>query len=412
MLRVASTRTPMIGLLTQSALARLSDQMAAVVYGWGLLEETGNSQASSLVIAASLGALVIGTLFAGRLIALFGARRVALAGVWTSVAAAFAIALLFLDGFSNPVVVAAIVALGAILDGPAGIATETNYPEIARIARFDLVRLNAIDDGLDHAAGLVAPAAGAALVALHGVTAGALVLALLGLSAAVTLTLALPRFRSSQAVAGASLAGALRLIRLDNLLFPLTVMFSLAMGIFIALELIVLPRMIAETGMGAGMLALFLSSAGIGGLAGAATAAPLSRRIPLPSLVAIVFGLMASGVAIAIFAVNAMALTACGALLGFASGIVTPVAVSLFQTRPPKNLRADVQAVSGALIFATTPIALVAGGMAADLVEPYIVMAAFLLVLTMLAALAWFWVPDAGCTGKKETPRPSRDATP
>lgn len=42
----------MLGLLAQSGHARLSDQMAAIVYGWGLLKETGSSVTSGLVMAA------------------------------------------------------------------------------------------------------------------------------------------------------------------------------------------------------------------------------------------------------------------------------------------------------------------------------------------------------------------------
>ena len=50
----------MLGLLTQSGLARLADQMAAIVYGWGLLNDSGSSTSGAMVMAASFAALVIG----------------------------------------------------------------------------------------------------------------------------------------------------------------------------------------------------------------------------------------------------------------------------------------------------------------------------------------------------------------
>ncbi len=394
MLLPPKSRAPMAGMLAQSAIARFGDQMAAIVYGWGLLDKTGNSWASSLVIAASLGALVAGTLFAGRLIARFGARTVALAGAWSSVAAAVALALLFAAGVSDPFLVAAIAAAGAALDGPAVIAAETNYPQIARLARFDLVRLNAVDDGLDHAAGLVAPAAGAAIVALLGIAAGAGVLAVLGLCAATVLTVALPGFRHRAQAAATPLSTVLRYVRGDVLLFRLTAMFALVIAIFMTLELVLLPAMIAEAGKGADTLAAFFFAAGLGGLAGAAAAGSVLRDLSVPALTALAFLMLACGAAIGALSIDGLVLTLCGALFGLAAGIVSPSAASLFQTWPPKALRADVQAVSGALLFAATPLALLAGGAMADLVPPVIAMAIAAAVLVALAALAWFTLPD------------------
>ena len=77
-MQVVKTRKPLFGLLVQSGLGRFADRMAAIVYGWAILQQTGSGLWAGVVIAAHVGVLVIGTLFAGRLIARFGARRVAL----------------------------------------------------------------------------------------------------------------------------------------------------------------------------------------------------------------------------------------------------------------------------------------------------------------------------------------------
>jgi hypothetical protein len=97
--------------------------------------------------------------------------------------AAGLIALMLHFGFTNPALIAVLAALGAILDGPSAIASKTHYPQIAKLARFDLIRLNALDDGLDGAATLIAPATGVVLVTSFGLAGGATALAVLGLCA-------------------------------------------------------------------------------------------------------------------------------------------------------------------------------------------------------------------------------------
>jgi MFS family permease len=183
--------------------------MAAVVYGSGLLEASGSSVGPSLVMAASFGALAIGTFFAGRMIGRFGARPVAIAGLWVSLAAAGLIAALAAMGDADPTIIAIIAAAGAILDDPAGVASETKYPQIARLARFDLVRLNAIDDGLDNTSRLNAPALGALVVSALGLAAGSAMIAIVTLLAATLCTASFPAFRT-RSTGGAGVANGLR----------------------------------------------------------------------------------------------------------------------------------------------------------------------------------------------------------
>jgi macrolide resistance protein len=376
----------MFGLLAQSGLARLSDQMAAVIYGWGLLETSGSSAGPSLVMAASFGALVVGTFFAGRMIARFGARFVALAGLWTSLAAAALIAVLTALGNTEPTVIAVVAATGAILDGPAGIASETRYPQIARFARFDLVRLNAIDDGLDNAAGLIAPALGALVVAALGLAAGAAMIAVLSLLAAMLCTASFPAFRTRYNSAG-GVASALRHLAKDRLLISITVLVALIIGLFVAVELVILPRaLLAHDGLGARGLVAFLFSAGLSGIVGALLAAPVARRLSLASQLSGATAIMALGIALPSFGLGWIVLIVSGALVGLPAGIVTPAISSLYQIRPPQNLRADLQALLGAIIFSAAPVAIIMAGAAVDRIDT----GTLLFWLSIAAAIAAF----------------------
>lgn len=383
----------MVGLLAQSGLMRLADQMAAVVYGWSILEETGSGGEAGAVIAASFGVLILGAFFAGRLIARFGARPIALTGAWLSACAAAAIASLFVLDAATPFSVAILAALGAALDGPAGIATETNYPTMARLGRVGVLRLNAFDDGLDHVASLIAPAAGAALVAFAGAEAGTIAVALLALAAAVVLTVSLPSFRATPGAGAVRLRAVLAHLWRDRLLFALTVLLSLALGLFFALQLVLLPLTLVATGSGPEPLAAFMAATGAASIAGAAAAGFARTQVPLRATFAAAFVLLALGAAMLTTGSGEKQLALAGALMGLPAGIVSPVAATLYQTRPPKVLRADMQAVTGAFIFAGAPIAVLLTGVLADRFGAPPLMLAIAAALLLLAACAAVVLP-------------------
>ena len=131
-MKLVRARWPIVGLMIQSGFARCANQMAEIVYGWAIQQQTGSGLAAGFVMAASVGALVVGTLFAGRIVARWGVRRVALSGAWVSALSACVIASLFAAGHADPLTIAAVAALGAVLDGPATTAVEPNLPAVAR----------------------------------------------------------------------------------------------------------------------------------------------------------------------------------------------------------------------------------------------------------------------------------------
>jgi uncharacterized protein len=356
----------MLGLLTHSSLARLADQMAAIVYGWGLLNDSGSSASGAIVMASSFAALVIGTFLAGRLISVFGARAVALAGVWVSVAAAGLIVLALHVGFANPALIAILAALGAILDGPSAIASKTHHPQIARLARFDLIRLNALDDGLDGAATLIAPATGVVLVAGFGLTGGATAIALLGLSAALILTASFPRFSPIHGTSSITLRKVGRALLADRLLTWLTVLLSIAVGVFVAVELVMLPRLLLGAADGSQQLTHFLIAGGMAALTGAALSRRFAASLSLRYLLTAAFVSLSAGTGLLAIGTDKPALLVSAALVGLPSGAIGPLVASIYQTRPPRALRVDMQAMSGALVFAAAPIAVLGAGLAVD----------------------------------------------
>ncbi len=360
------TRLPDYGLFLQSGFARLSDQMADVVYGWSFLEETGSSTASGLIMASSIGALVCGTFFAGRFIQRFGARNIALTGGWLSVIAATAIAVFYAMDIASPVSVAIIAALGALLDGPAAVATEVNYPQIARVGRFELVKLNAIDDGLDNVASLIAPGTAALILSAFSLLGAMISLAVLGLAAVLILTMSLPSFRGSQNRGVNSLKPALNFIWNDQLIFRLTALFCIAIALFLAIQLLLIPRAIKFADHSETTLALVLFSAGLGGIAGAMAATRISNILSIKNLVALTLMILALAAGLILAASSIAALCVSGTLAGMAGGLISAPVATLYQTRPPMNLRADVQGVTGALSLLATPFMIIGPGLLTD----------------------------------------------
>jgi predicted MFS family arabinose efflux permease len=391
-MRLPKSRLPLYGLLLQSGIARLSDQMAAVVYGWGFLKETGSSAASSMIMASSLAALVGGTFFAGRLIHRFGARNVALTGGWLSVSAASAIAVLYAMDLGNPTLIAVIAAIGAVLDGPAGVASEVSYPQIARVARFDLVKLNALDDGLDSVAGLIAPGTAALILAAFSLLGAMSSLVILGLVAILILTFSMPNFRGSKNRGSKSIGPAIDFIWNDQIIFKLTILFSIAIALFLTIQLLLIPRAIIVAGHQENVLAMVLFSAGSGGIAGALLVSRVVNLMGIRYIVALAFFLLTLAAGFILGAAAILLLCVCGALAGLASGIVSAPIATLYQTRPPLHLRADVQGITGALSLGAAPFAILGVGALADFLALNVLIVGTCASMALLLAITLWWV--------------------
>ena len=76
------------------------------------------------------------------------APGVAVAADLVSAGSLIAIALLHENGQLGMTALMALIALGALFDGP-GMASESRYPELARLARMPLERVTAMDELAD-----------------------------------------------------------------------------------------------------------------------------------------------------------------------------------------------------------------------------------------------------------------------
>jgi hypothetical protein len=87
-------------------------------------------------------------------------------------------------------------------------------------------------------------------------------------------------------------------------------------------------------------------------------------------LLPIVFLCLASAMTFLVASTSAFNLAIGGLLSGACVGFVFPPLATALQQRPPKHLRADIQAISGALIFAGAPVAMVGLGLLSEALRP------------------------------------------
>lgn len=382
---------PFAGLLLAGIVANFGNALAAVVYPWLVYDLTGNTGAMGVIAAIGLLPAILGMAVGGAVAERIGIRRIALISVTMGAFASFGIAIAFDADVLTIALLAVLTLLGALLDGPGGVAIEARVPEIARLARLSLIRANAIDDLLDNAAAVAGPAAAAILVALTSTTVLLWAIALINATAVVLVALSLPRFRLRQPVRSTAheLGAALRLVAGAGPLRTVLVLAGIGTGVFVAFQTVALPAILRTEGRSAALLGMFLAAASSGAITVNLLLSLLRRTPSLRTVFATAFLGLAAGVALLAFDRSGPTLIASGVMLGLAAGPLSPVFATLLQSSTPKDMRANVIGLSMSLLLVSAPFATVAAGMALEAFKPESVLlaCAAMLIACAIAAL-------------------------
>lgn len=364
-------RLPLTGVLAAEALSTVGNSIAMVALPWFVLTLTESPLWTGVAAAAGMAPLIVGSLFGGGLIDRFGPRWIAVIGDLISALAVAAVPLLHHMNVLSLGPLVALIALGAAMDGPAWIASESRHPELARLAGFRLERVKAIDDLIQNAGALAGPALAGAMIALAGVEDTLWLTAGCSLAAAALHALSLPtRRRSGRAkpvaigVAGAMEAA--RFVLCDPLLRSLVVLGAASGVAFGALETVVMPAFFRSSGQSAASMALFLSAAAGGAIAGTLAYGAWGQRLNRRRL-------LLGGCAVETLSILALGLTpatpvlaAVGAIAGFAAGPVGPLVATATLRRLPAQLRGRALGVVDAIEMSAIPAAIVAAGAAVE----------------------------------------------
>ncbi|MCE7012132.1 MFS transporter [Kibdelosporangium philippinense] len=340
-----------IGLLSATGLSVAGNAITGIAIPWLVLERTGSPGLAGLLAAAALGPLALSTLFGGALIDRWGRRRLSIiADIFSALAVA---ALPILDSTLglNTALIAILVALGALFDGPGMAARESLRPDVARHAKIPLERVNAWGEAIEGLGNIVAPGLAALFIALAGATNTLWVTVGMFFGAVVLTRLTVPRdtrhaapdhyFRS--VAEGFTFVWRQPILRGAGLSAMLLILFVAPISIVLTAQ--------AQSMGNPGLLGLVMTMFGVGGIVGAivygAIATKLRRRPVL------LWGLVITGVGLMLFA-SGIPMAVLAALVGVAAAPINPITAVLIQERTPERLR-------GRVIGSIASLALIAG---------------------------------------------------
>ncbi|MGL5857062.1 MAG: MFS transporter [Angustibacter sp.] len=408
------------GLLISTAFSGVGNAVVAVAIPWLVLTRTGSATLVGVVSAAALVPFVVAALLGGAVVDRWGRLRSSITADLLGALSVAAIPLVqWWSGRLDMVALAALVALGAVFDGPGGAAREALRPDVARRAGWTLDRINARGEALDGGANLVGPGLAALLIAGIGpigalwVTVGMFVFAA-GVSAFAvgpavrqpgSVPVPSPQTRPQSAphpeasprrreprerrpaagtgndpsTAGSpsarrglrryagEVAEGVRAVWHDPALRATTLLGAVLVMALAPLDDVLLPVHLQRTGR-VGDLGLVLTAFAAGGILGTLgypwVAARLGRR---RTLLVSLAGLSVGLLTLALLPPLGW-LVAIAAVVGLVAGPIGPITAVVMQNRTPEPLRARVISTTTSLALAAAPASLVVAGPLVDAV--------------------------------------------
>lgn len=400
---------PLYGLFASGTMALLGNAIASVALPWFVLSLTKSPLWTGIAAAAGLVPLVIGAFLGGSLVDRYGARSIAITASLVSAAAVAAVPLLHQYELLGIGILIALIALGALFDGPGMTAEESRMPELARLARFKLEKVTSIDSLIEGSATLVGPAIAGLAIAAVGMSNTLWITALCSLFAAGFIALSLPRnrpHRIARAKEEPDVFAGLKLLLADPLLRPLLLFATAFVAVVASLGTVVMPAFFLLGGRTALDLGLFLSILGgatmLGTFAFALWGEGFSQRLLFLA------GCAAQALAFLVLAFHAspLVLWIAAALAGFAGGPIGPIANAALLRRIPLALRGRALGAATSLVLVATPAAVLVAGAAVELTDARVVLWASAILLGAFVFAASL------LPGFHELDRPAKAAMP
>jgi MFS family permease len=159
---------PLIGILLAYAASITGNMMASIALPWFVLELTGDAAQTGIVAFASILPLMLGTFFGGVYVDRVGRRQASIVADLISGISVAAIPVLSGSIGIQFWHLLVLTFIGALLDASGITARESLLPEVARLARVPLSRLNAVTETVQATSLLIGPAIAGFLIATLG----------------------------------------------------------------------------------------------------------------------------------------------------------------------------------------------------------------------------------------------------
>jgi MFS family permease len=390
--RPAGARRPLFGLIAAHAVSMLGNTVALIALPWFVLSTTGSAARTGIIAFFATLPMAAGSLAAGALVDLIGARRMSVLSDVLSAVAIAAIPVLYTADALSFWLLAALAFAGALFDGPGQAARQTLVPELARGTGMPLERANSLFVATEHLSYVAgAPLAGI-LIAAIGAPATLWLDAVSFMVSAAAVLLIVPSVRHV-AVARRYLSevlDGLRFVTGDSVVSAFLLITMVGNLIMAALAPVILPVYARRVFDSPRLLGLMIAAYGVGGLIGTSVFGVLVGRLSRRRFYTIaLIGMPLSAAAIALlppFGALLLALTA----LGICPGVIVPLRNTVLQERTPPALRGRLFSTLQAAHLTVVPFGLLATGLlleTAGLGTTLILFAASLAVFSTVALL-------------------------
>lgn len=384
---------PLVGILIAYTASATGNMTASIALPWFVLELTGNVAQTGIVAFVSTIPLIVGTFFGGVYIDRVGRRHASIVADIASGISVTAIPIVYtLTGIQFWQLLV-LVFVGALLDAPGITARESLLPEVARLARVPLQRLNAITETIQGVSALIGPAIAGFLIATLGAVNTLWVTAALSLAAVIVSLWALPA-QLGRAIASQhdnyfeSLKEGIRFVARDRPIKALIGLFTSLTLIASPLMSVILPVFVQQKYGCAVNLGLLISAYGIGSVIGAILYSVVGYRVSQHLM--LIVSILALSIMFAVFAFAPqfnfiLAASVIGGVLG---APFNPIVNTVLQQRSPAELRGrSLSTVNGVSLIAA-PIGLLITGVLLEVFGVQVAIA----VIAVCSALIAIWV--------------------
>lgn len=355
---------PLLGLLSAEFLSLLGNQVAAVAIPLLVLQFTQSPLAAGVAGAGNALPILFAALIGGKAIDRFGALRASIVADILSGLSTLALPLV-LSHFSDisPLVIFALVAIGALLDPVGAAARQILVPSLTRLSGQSLSQVNSYRGALENGADLFGPIIGVAAIASLGAINTFFLNAASFLLCAMLLAIAIPAKKKPPLNNGKSnLFWGVRYIFGHSQLKAIAFFGAIANFVLLPFLGLLLPVLVVQKFASPLLLGWCLSAFGFAATLGALGFQTLVRWL---SRSAIYYGgLMIAGVAIALCALarGHSELVLLAGFSGLVLGAGNPLEQTLLQESLPRSAAGQILTAHQALRFLFGPLGLVLAG--------------------------------------------------
>jgi MFS family permease len=386
-----STRRELILLECANVLGGVSNALVMVVVPWLILERTGSAAAAGLAGALSAVPGIVMSPIVGVLVDRIGRKAVSVASDLLSAVSVMLFPVFDAVGWLPLWVILTLTLLGAAFDPAGYTARKALIPDVAEASGVTRDAVNGLHEGLFMGGWFLGPLIGALGIATVGTVATMwLAFAAFVLAAATVQLMRVANQATLEADAIVeesswhSARAGLRALVQDRPVWILTLAILAVAFIYMPTESVLLPVHFEATDQ-PGAFGLVLSALAGGGMVGAFGYGWIARRLTRRQIAVVAMGLVAVAYFPLALLPSAAVMLVPAFLLGLSWGPMEPLLNSLVQERFPAHQHGRVYGVQLSLFFASSPLGMLAAGVA---VEAYGVQPVFLAIAVGLALVA------------------------